>query len=68
MPVAKVASYKLKRYGSFSHFSCNMYHDWSFKFVSKIVFEIFFNNKQKQSKDLVRKETVTGFKKRQRSK
>ena len=66
MPVAKVATYILKRYGSFPHFSCNMHHDWSFKFASKIVVNIFFNNKQKKSEDLVRKETVTGFKKRQR--
>ena len=27
MPVAKVATYILKRYGSFPHFSCNMHHD-----------------------------------------
>ena len=67
MPVAKVATYILKRYGSFPHFSCNMHHDWSFKFASKFV-NIFFNNKQKKTKDLVRKETVTCFKKRQISK
>ena len=68
MPVAKVATYILKRYGSFPHFSCNMHHDWSFKFASKIVVNIVFNNKQKKDKNLVRKETVTGFKKRLRSK
>ena len=67
MRVAKVATYALKRYGSFPHFLCNIHHDWSFKFASKIVVNIFFNNKQK-SKDLVRKETVAGFKKKQRSK
>ena len=48
MPVAKVATNVLKRYGSFAHFSCNMYHGWSFKFASKIVVNIFFNNKQKK--------------------
>ena len=48
MPVAKVATYILKRYGSFPHFSCNMHHDWSFKFASKIVVNTFFNNKQKK--------------------
>ena len=46
MPVAKVATYTSKRYGSFPHFSCNMHHDWSFKFASKIVVNMFFNNKQ----------------------
>ena len=49
MPVAKVATYILKRYGSFPHFSCNMHHDWSFKFASKIVVNIFFNNKQNKN-------------------
>ena len=68
MPVAKVATYILKKYGSFPHFSCNMHHDWSSKFVSKIVVNIFFNKKQKKGKDLVRKETIAGFKKRQKSK
>ena len=68
MPVAEVATYILKRYGSFPHFLCNIHHDWSFKFASKIVVNIFFNNKQKKSKDSVRKEIVTGFKKKQRSK
>ena len=48
MPVAKVATYILKRYGSFPHFSCNMHHDWSSKFASKIVVNIFFNNKEKK--------------------
>ena len=67
MPVAKVAAYILKRYGSFPHFSCNMHHHWSFKFASKIVVNMFFNNQQKQSKDLVTKETAISFKKRQRS-
>ena len=48
MPVAKVVTYTLKRYGSFTHFPCNMHHDWSFKFASKVVVNIFFNNKQKR--------------------
>ena len=48
IPVAKVVTYILKRCGSFPHFSCNMHHDWIFKFASKIVVNIFFNNKQKK--------------------
>ena len=44
MPVAKVATYTLKRYGSFPHFSCNMHHDWNFKFALKIIVNTFFNN------------------------
>ena len=47
MPVAKVATYTLKRYSSFPHFSCNMHHDWNFKFASKIVVNTFFNNTKK---------------------
>ena len=42
MPVTKVATYTLKRYGSFPHFSYNMKH------ASKIVVNVFFNNKQKK--------------------
>jgi hypothetical protein len=68
IPVVKVTTHILKRYGSSPHFSCSIHQDWGFKFASKIIVNIFFNNKQKLSKDLVRKETVTGFKKRQRSK
>ena len=48
MPVAKVVTYTLKRCGSFPNFSCNMHHDWSSKFTSKIVVNIFFSNKQKK--------------------
>ena len=48
MPVTKVVTYILKGCGFFSHFSCNMHHDRSFKFASKIVVNIFFNNKQKK--------------------
>ena len=31
-----------------THFSCNMHHDWSFKFAPIIVVYVFFNNKQKK--------------------
>ena len=48
MPVAKAATYIQKKYGSSSHLSCNMHHDWSFKFASKLVVNTFFNNKQKK--------------------
>ena len=48
MPVAKAATYIQKKYGSSSHLSYNMHHDWSFKFASKIVVNKFFNNKQKK--------------------
>ena len=42
MSIAKVVNCTL------THFSCNMHHDWSFKFASIIVVYVFFNNKQKK--------------------
>ena len=48
MLVAKAATYIQKKYGSSSHLSYNMHHDWSFKFTSRIVVNTFFNNKQKK--------------------
>ena len=48
MPVAKVVTYILKICDSFPHFSFNMHHAWSFKFSSKIIVNMFFNNKQKK--------------------
>ena len=46
MLVAKVAFYTLKKCFPSPYFSCNMHHDWSFKFASNIVVNIFFNVKQ----------------------
>ena len=49
MPVAKVATYILKRNGSFSNFSYNLHHNGDFKFPSKIVVvNIFSNNEQRK--------------------
>ena len=62
------AIYVLKHYGPQCQFCCDDHIEWGVKFSSKIIVNIFFNNKQKQSKDTVRKDTVTGFKKRQRNK
>ena len=68
MPVAKAANYILKRYGSSPNFACETHEEWGFKFASKIIINIFFNNKQKIAKDSVRKESVNDFKTRQRAK
>ena len=68
LPVKTSASYVLRRYGPLSDFTCVTSLDWVFNFAIKIVVNIFFNNKQKLLKDIVRKESVTGFKKRQRTK
>ena len=66
--VTKSAMYTLKQYGPSCEFCCRYHKDWGLKFASKIVVNIFFNNKQKQSKDIVRKDAVSAFKTRQRSK
>ena len=47
IPVAKAATYTLKRYGSVSNFTCETHRDWGFEFETKIIVNIFFNNKQK---------------------
>ena len=57
----------LKHYGPHCGFCCHNHLDWGTKFASKIVVNVYFNNKQKQSKDLARKDVVSSFKTRQRS-
>ena len=61
IPVTKAATYTLKRYGRVLNFTCETHRDWGFKFATKIFVNIFFNNKQKQAKDSVRKEAVSTF-------
>ena len=46
------------------NFTC----DWGIKFSSRIVVNIFYNNKQKLDTDAVRKSDIVAFKKRQRTK
>lgn len=65
--ITKAATYVLKNYGPPCEFCCNEHNDWGNKFATKIIVNIYFNNKQKQSKDEVRKDAVSGFKTRQRS-
>ena len=47
---------------------CDKHINWGLKFASKIVINTFFNNKQTVAADMVRKDAVGGFKKRQRTK
>ena len=68
IPVAKSGTYVLRKYGQQCEFTCDSHRDWGFTFATKIVINIFFNNKQNLSKDTVRKDSVIGFKKRQRTK
>ena len=59
-------TFVLRCYGPESDFICVNYLDWRFNFATKITVYIFFNNKQ-TVKDIVPKESVTGFKKCQRT-
>jgi hypothetical protein len=65
--VRKAAAHILKEYGPKSEFTCQEYFDWGFQFASKILINIFFYNKQKLVSDSIRKDSIDGFKKRQRT-
>ena len=47
---------------------CSKHANWGLKFASKIIINTFFNNKQTVAADMVRKDAVVDFKKRQRTK
>ena len=66
--VTRSAVYVLKYYGPKCEFCCQYHVDWRFTFASKIVANVCFNNKQKQAKDCVRKDSVESFKTRQQRK
>ena len=62
------ATYVLRNYGPGCDYTCIHHQEWGFHFGTKIIINIFLNNKQRLCKDTVRKDTVTDFKKRQRTK
>ena len=66
--VTRPPMYVLKYYGPKCEFCCQYNLDWGVKFASKIVVNVYFNNKLKQAKDCARKDSVESFKARQRSK
>ena len=59
-------TYVLKKYCVINNFTCIEHFDWGLKFASKIVVNIFYNNKQKMDTDAVRKSDLDAFKTRQR--
>ena len=59
------ATFDLRCHGPKSDFIGVNYLDWEFNFATKITVNIFFNNRL--SGDIVRRESVTGFKKCQRT-
>ena len=66
--VTRPPMYVLKYYGPKREFCCQYNLDWGVKFASKIVVNVYFNNKLKQAKDFACKDSVESFKTRQRSK
>ena len=58
----------LKLYAPKSVFTCLNHTEWGYTFASKIIINIFYNNKQKLAGDKVRKDDLSAFKRRQRSK
>ena len=68
VPVRKATTYVLQKYGPTCEFTCEEHKNWGFVFATKIVINIFYNNKQKLAADSVRKDAVCGFKKRHRDK
>ena len=66
--VTRTAMHVLEYYGPKCELCCQYHLDWGVKFASKIVVNVYFNNKQKQAKDCVCKDSVESFKTRQRSK
>ena len=67
-PARSLAEYVLINYCHSELFTCHSHQDWGYKFASRIVANVFFNNKRKLTTANVRKDQVTSFKTRQRSK
>ena len=55
------ADYVLRKYSQPVRFTCKAHVEWGMKFSSKIITNIFYNNKQKIATDTVRMD-VSGFK------
>ena len=56
----------LRKYSNSVRFACNEHLDWGMNFSTKIIVNIFYNNKQKEKNNTVRKSEVSGLKTRQR--
>ena len=58
----------LHQYAPRVDFTCNDHEERGFNFATKSIINVFFNNKEKNAGDLVKKSAVVDFKKRQRLK
>ena len=66
--IRTAAEYVLRKYSQPVRFACEAHVEWGMKCSSKIITNIFYNNKQKIATDTVRMDVVSGFKSRQRFK
>ena len=62
------AEYVLRKYSEPVRFTCEAHVEWGMKFSSKIITNIFYNNKQQIATANVRMDVTSGFKSRQRFK
>ena len=65
VPARTVAEYILDTFSPKTEFTCDIHKDWGFRFATKIIINIFFNNKQNIAADTVRKDAIVAFKSRQ---
>ena len=65
VPARTVAEYILDTFSPKIGFTCDFHKDWGFRFATKIIINIFFNNKQKIAADAVRKDAIVAFQSRQ---
>ena len=66
--VRSVSERALLNPGYITNFTCDLHKEWGKKLATRTVVNKYFNNKQKHTNDLVRKEQIVDFKKRQRKK
>ena len=66
--VSKAAASILREYSPLVRFTCIDHLEWGFRFSTKSIINVFFNNKEKIATDLIRRDNVVAFKKRQRTK
>ncbi len=68
VPTRNAAEFLIQKYSSVVRFTCDLHCEWGMKFATKPIVNIFYNNKQKIHSDSVKKDSIAGFKKRQREK
>ena len=67
-PARTLAEHVLSKFCHHGKFTCSTHESWGFRFASKIVINIFFNNEKKLTNGKVRKDNIKPMKTRQISK